>query len=74
MAYVIAIKRTSVCFGVIWGHLIFHEKGVKERLTGAIVMVLGVVLIILSWKSMVLIRDFIITSYNQIFFMHFFQK
>ena len=48
VAYVIAIKRTSVCFGVIWGHLIFHEKGVKERLTGAIVMVLGVVLIILS--------------------------
>ncbi|HHY01192.1 MAG TPA: EamA family transporter [Methanothermobacter sp.] len=48
VAYVIAIKRTSVCFGVIWGHLIFHEKGVKERLTGAVVMVLGVVLIILS--------------------------
>lgn len=48
VAYVIAIKRTSVCFGVIWGHIIFHEKGVKERLTGAVVMVLGVVLIILS--------------------------
>ena len=48
VAYVIAIKRTSVCFGVIWGHLIFQEMGVKERLTGAIVMVLGVVLIILS--------------------------
>jgi drug/metabolite transporter (DMT)-like permease len=48
VAYVIAIKRTSVCFGVLWGHLIFHEKGMKERLTGAVVMVLGVVLIVLS--------------------------
>ena len=51
VAYVIAIKRTSVVFSVLWGHYIFHEKGVKERLLGASIMVLGVVLIVLSNSS-----------------------
>lgn len=45
VAYVIAIKRTSVVFSVLWGHYLFREKGVKERLLGASIMVLGVVLI-----------------------------
>ena len=48
VAYVVAIKRTSVVFSVVWGHYIFKEKGVKERLLGASIMVLGVVLIVLS--------------------------
>jgi drug/metabolite transporter (DMT)-like permease len=48
VAYVIAIKRTSVVFSVLWGHYIFHEKGVKERLLGASIMVMGVVCIVLS--------------------------
>lgn len=45
VAYVIAIKRTSAVMSVLWGHLIFKETGVKERLVGASIMVLGVVLI-----------------------------
>ncbi|MDZ7360790.1 MAG: DMT family transporter [candidate division KSB1 bacterium] len=45
VAYVIAIKRTSAVMSVIGGHLVFKEKGVKERLLGASVMILGVVLI-----------------------------
>jgi len=40
--YVISIKRTSVIFGVILGTLIFKEKGFKERLAGAALMVCGV--------------------------------
>jgi uncharacterized membrane protein len=45
VAYVIAIKRTSAVMSVVWGHLIFKEKGVKERLVGAGIMVVGVLLI-----------------------------
>lgn len=48
VAYVISIKRVSVVFGVLWGRFFFKEIGIKERLIGALVMVLGVVLITLS--------------------------
>jgi len=48
VAYVIAIKRTSVIISVIFGHSIFKEKGIKERLLGAIIMVIGVLFITLS--------------------------
>ena len=40
--YVVSIKRTSVIFGVILGSLIFKEKGFRERLAGAALMVCGV--------------------------------
>lgn len=46
--YVIAIKRTSVGLAVLWGHFLFGEKGLRERLTGAMTMLAGVLLIILS--------------------------
>ena len=39
---VIAIKRTSVLMGVLFGHFIFKEKDIKQRLLGAAIMVLGV--------------------------------
>ncbi len=48
VAYVISIKRVSVVFGVLWGRFFFKETGIKERLAGTLVMVLGVVLITLS--------------------------
>ncbi len=47
VAYVISIKRTSAILCVIWGALIFKEKGLKERLTGSVIMMLGVLLITL---------------------------
>lgn len=50
VAYVISIKRAGVIFGVLFGWLIFKEKGVKERALGAIIMVLGVALIALGVK------------------------
>lgn len=46
--YVIAIKRTSTIMSVLFGYLIFKEKGIKDRLLGAGIMVLGVILITLS--------------------------
>lgn len=46
--YVIAIKRTSTIMSVLFGYLIFKEKGIKGRLLGAAIMVVGVILITLS--------------------------
>ena len=45
VAHVIAIKRTSTIMSVLWGFLIFKEAGIKERLPGAGIMVVGVLLI-----------------------------
>lgn len=47
-AYVIAVKRTGVLFAVLSGALFFGESGIRQRLVGATVMVVGVVLITLS--------------------------
>lgn len=35
VAYVISIKRTSAVMSVVFGYLIFKERGFKEKLTGA---------------------------------------
>jgi len=48
VAYVISIKRTSAIMSVLFGYLIFKEKGIKERLLGATIMVIGVLFITLS--------------------------
>ena len=45
VAHVIAIKRMSALLSVMWGHLIFKEKGLKERAAGASIMIVGVLLI-----------------------------
>lgn len=46
--YVIAIKRTSTIMSVLFGYLIFKEKGIKGRLLGAAIMVMGVIFITIS--------------------------
>jgi drug/metabolite transporter (DMT)-like permease len=48
VAYVIAIKRTSALFNVLWGRFIFQETGLKQRLLGTTIMVLGVTVIAVS--------------------------
>jgi len=48
VAYAISIKRLSSVITVLIGHFVFKEKGLKERLAGAAIMVLGVALIALS--------------------------
>jgi len=47
-AYMIAVKRISVLFGVIIGGVIFKEKKIKSRFLGASLMVVGVFIIALS--------------------------
>ncbi len=47
-AYMIAVKRLSVLFGVVMGCLFFKEEGFRSRLLGAGLMVSGVFLIALS--------------------------
>jgi uncharacterized membrane protein len=45
--YVIAVKRISAVLSVFFGvRLIFEEKEIKERVLGAVIMVLGVFIII----------------------------
>ncbi len=48
VAHVVSIKRTSAIMSVILGYLIFKEKGIKERLFGVFIMVIGVLFIALS--------------------------
>jgi drug/metabolite transporter (DMT)-like permease len=47
VSYTISIKRTSTIFAVIWGYLIFKEHGIRERLLGTVIMIIGVVFITL---------------------------
>ncbi len=47
VVYVISIKRTSTLLSVLWGFLIFNEKGIKERMLGTGIMMLGVIFITL---------------------------
>lgn len=44
---VIAIKRMSALISVLFGHFLFHERGLRERFTGAAIMVLGVIVMTL---------------------------
>ncbi len=48
VAYVIAIKRTSTALSTLWGYLFFKERNIRERLSGAVIMIIGVVIISLS--------------------------
>ncbi|MBU8893276.1 MAG: EamA family transporter [Bacteroidales bacterium] len=47
VAYLISIKRTSAIISVLFGVVIFKEKGLKERILGAIIMIIGVLCITL---------------------------
>jgi drug/metabolite transporter (DMT)-like permease len=44
-AYMIAIKRISLLFGVLYGAWWFGERDIPERLAGAAIMVAGVFVI-----------------------------
>ena len=43
VAYVIAIKRSGIVLALLLGFIFFKEKNIKERMTGAILMVGGVI-------------------------------
>jgi drug/metabolite transporter (DMT)-like permease len=44
-AYMLSVKRTSLLFGVLYGAWWFQEVKIKERLVGAVIMMIGVILI-----------------------------
>ena len=44
-AYMIALKRTSVLFGVLYGAFLFKEEKMRERIVGTGIMVAGIFLI-----------------------------
>lgn len=44
--YVVAIKRISVLFSVLWGYFIFREGDIKEKLIGTMIMLVGVLFIV----------------------------
>lgn len=46
--YMISVKRTNSLFSVFYGYFLFKEKNVMERMIGAIVMLIGTVLIVFS--------------------------
>jgi len=46
-SYMIAVKRCSLLFAIIYGRLIFKETGFKERIAGGLVIVAGIVCITL---------------------------
>ncbi len=46
VAYMISLKRTSVLLAVVYGYFLFNEKHMKERLTGALLMFTGFILIV----------------------------
>jgi len=48
VGYVSSIRTSNVIIAVLLGYLIFKEKNVDERLAGALIMFVGVLLIILS--------------------------
>lgn len=43
----IAIKRTSLLFSILYGGFVFKESNIGERLCGGVVMIVGVMLITL---------------------------
>ena len=48
VAYMIAVKRTSLLFGILYGALIFRETGMRARLPAGLLMLAGVVVILLG--------------------------
>lgn len=47
-SFVIAIKQSHILFGVLLGYLFFKEKNIRKRFLGAVIMIIGVLLIIFS--------------------------
>ncbi len=46
VAYMISVKRVSILIGVIYGYILFREENIKGRITGALLMFIGFVMIV----------------------------
>ena len=45
--YVISLKRSNILFSIILGGLFFKEKDIAQKILGASIIILGVLMIIL---------------------------
>jgi uncharacterized membrane protein len=43
VAYMISVKRVSLVFSVLYGRVLFGEENIRERLTGSMLMIAGMV-------------------------------
>jgi len=48
VAYMVAVKRTSLLFGILYGALVFGEQGLGSHLAAGALMVAGVAVIVTS--------------------------
>lgn len=48
VAYMVAVKRTSLLFGVVYGFLLFGERHMRERILGALLMFAGFIIIVFT--------------------------
>jgi uncharacterized membrane protein len=48
VSYMIAVKRTSLIFSVLYGGLIFKEERIRQRLMGTCIMLSGVIILYLA--------------------------
>ncbi|MBI5057593.1 MAG: EamA family transporter [Nitrospirae bacterium] len=48
VAYMISVKRMSLLFSILYGHLLFKEEKIAERAIGGVMMFIGFLLIVLS--------------------------
>ncbi len=47
VAYMISIKRTSLLFGIIYGHFLFREDRIAEKIAGGTIMLAGFIVIVI---------------------------
>jgi uncharacterized membrane protein len=45
---VVSVKRLSLLFGLMWGKLLFRENNLGERTIGAVITLLGILLVVLE--------------------------
>jgi drug/metabolite transporter (DMT)-like permease len=48
VAYMIAVKRTSLLISAVYGFLLFRERNIRERLIGAVLMFAGFVVVVIG--------------------------
>lgn len=46
VAYMISVKRLSLIIGIIYGYILFREERFRQRLLGAVIMLMGFIIII----------------------------
>jgi len=46
--YAMSAKRASILFSVIFGFMFFKERNIKERLLGAVIIIIGIIIISLA--------------------------